>query len=664
MKPPRWVLPVLLFLVATIPHLGGLRNGFVYDDRGLIVESRSVTQFDLRGIWGGPYWPDLPEAGLYRPIVSTTYAANWALTPNRPAPFIATNILLHAATTLLAFWLLLKLFPGRRSLAAAAAGIFAVHPIHVEAVVGIVGRAEILAALFTIAAYGLWLDAEKGNSPLRRILPAPLWLLGLLSKESAIALPVILIAQRLGLAGASATGKRLRVTDISWAIALGIGILLRVAAIGPPRSPDATFVDNPLARLDLLWRALGAGGVLADQIPQFLALVPFSCDYSFAAVDPGAPLYAWGGLALLIAAAGAGLALTRGKGTPEGWGILFFLVCWGITSNIVMPIGTARADRLQYLPLLGIAVLASAGCSRIRLGNARDRWFAALACIVIAWCGVVSVRRVADWHDDIRLWRSAVRVEPASLKARTNLGMLLLQAQTPGAARETLSLLEPVVGLDTTYGPLLHTEGKARMFLGENARARELLEEAIRFGADSANVMIELGNIALATQDGERALECFNSVKRMGRELRHAEIGRASAFSIMGRYDESASTWRTLVDQLPDSVPIRIAYAWNLTAARRPGDAAGVLRAGVERRRDPRLWNALSRTALGVEGAQAEALTAALRAVRGDPSQESLTTLARAQIAAGRTADALLTRARITDPDSLGAIDRVLRRAR
>ncbi len=653
-------LPLLLCILAIAPHVGALRNGFVYDDHGVIVENRAVTGFDAKAIWGGPYWPNTPKAGLYRPLVSTTYAVNWAIAPGRPAPFIATNIVLHAATTLLAYWLLRRLFPGRAGVAGAASALFAVHPFHVEAIAGIVGRAELLASLFTLLAYGLWLKAEGIRSAWPKIFPAAIWLLALLSKESAIALPALLLAHRLGLLAAPSPDRKLRAADLAWPAALAIALLLRWNALGTLRNPEAVYILNPLAHLDPFRRALAAAGILARQIPQLLTLAPFACDYSFAAVKPGAALYLLGALMLPLIAAGAYLALTRGKGTVEGWGGIFFLCFWFVTSNLLLPIGTGQADRLLYLPLLGAFALGAAAVQRILPRFARSRWVTIAAGLIVLLCGSVSALRVPDWRDDMVLWTSAVRVVPESVKARMNLAMHILRGGTQDAARRALGTIEPVLSFGSTYGPLLHAEGKARMFLGEDERAIALFRGALEYGADSAKVLIEMGNIAIASGDGKNALVYFDAVRRLGDQPVHAGIGRASALSLLRRFDEAAAAWKPIADALPDSAPVRIAYAWNLVSARRPDEAARVLRAGAARRNDPRLWNALARTLLARDGREGEAVVLALQAVRLDPSPENLTTLARAQIGAGLQADAIATRARLSDPDSLRAIDRLL----
>ena len=88
---------------------------------------------------------------LYRPLVLVSYAINYAMHGLSPAGYTAVNIALHAAVSLLLFALVRSI--GGSLFAAGVAGIaFAVHPVHTEAVTGISGRPELLAAFFFLLA--------------------------------------------------------------------------------------------------------------------------------------------------------------------------------------------------------------------------------------------------------------------------------------------------------------------------------------------------------------------------------------------------------------------------------------------------------------------------------------------------------------------------------
>ena len=659
---PRWFV-VAIACAAILPHLGALANGFVFDDQAVIVNNPAVTGFNLHALWTEPYWPHFAGTNLFRPLTSTSYALAWAIGGGKAWVFVAMNLILHAAVTLAALSLLGRVLPRRPGMALASLLLFAVHPIHVEAVVGIVGRAELLAALFSLLSYCLWLDAERDRSGVRSLAAVGLWVLALLSKEGAMGLPLLLLAHRTGLLAPRSPSRRLRMVDLAWPVGLALVILLRVSALGSLAAPHPSSIDNPLAPLDPLRRALGAGGILGRQLLQLLLGTGFSADYGYLEVTAGPRLYAAGMLTLIGLGLGLAFALTRGRKSPEGWGIAFFFAFWVVTSNLVLPIGTVQADRLLYFPLLGLLVVAVSAANRIPLRLVGRYVLPIVLTVSAASCFAVrSALRTREWRDDRTLFEAAVRETPRSLKARSNLAAIILQEKTPEAAKRALAILEPVSTYAAHFGPFLSWQAKALMFLGQNERSRELYRQSLQFGADSAHVLVELGNLAIMAEDGVEALACFDAVARTGNLPEHAAIGRASALATLGRYDEAADAWLPVVASLPDSVPVRTACAWNLTQGGRAPEAAQLVREGLERSNDPRLWSSLARALLGGAGTAEEALQAAGRAVEADPSsEESLATLALAQIAAGQRAAAADTRTRIHDPERLQEIDRALR---
>jgi tetratricopeptide (TPR) repeat protein len=662
----RWnqsvLLAILLAIAAIAPFISSLGHEFAFDDEPILLQNEAVHHLDLKDIWTKPYWPArYYTARLYRPLAVTTFAIDWNLGGGKPPLFLAVNILLHLLTTFAVFRLLRRLFPTRAGIVWAATFLFAAHPIHVEAVAGIVGRSELLAALFTVLGYMLWLDSERDGRKGPAAIAAGLWLLALLSKESAVALPAFLFMHRIRFFE-PASPRRLRRIDLVWPAALAVAILLRVHALGGLATPGATAIDNPLGQVGPFHRALGAGAVLGRQLMQVLLARRFSADYSYAEVDPGAPLYRTGAIVLIPFFTLIAFALLRGRRRPEGWGILFFLLAWIVTSNLLIPIGTVQADRLFYLPVLGLFVAGAGLIDRLaRRLHAQSAAIAIAILLTVAY-GARATVRTAAWRNNRTLFEAAVRDAPRSVKARTNLATQLLRDERPETARRALELLTPIAREGAIFGPYIQSQAKARMFLGESDNARMLFREALRHGADSAEVLIELGNLAIEADSGAVALTCFDLVRKTGKLTLHADIGHASALAVMGRFEEASEAWEPIVAEIPDSIPARTACAFNLRKAGRGAAAAELLRAGLALRQDPRLYEALARTLIDI-GDAAGALAAAREAVRLDPAEENLTAFALASIAAGDRPAAVELRGRVHDPDFLSEIDDALRAA-
>ena len=148
----------LLILAAALPYLSSLTFGFVYDDLGVIVEVPSRhTWLGVAQAWGQSYWGN-PETGLYRPVAQFMYALLWNLAGGAPWIFHLYAIVIHVATTLGLWWLLGR--ATNRWAAFFGALLFAVDPVHVEAVANIVNSSEVLVALFGIACLSVVLRAS------------------------------------------------------------------------------------------------------------------------------------------------------------------------------------------------------------------------------------------------------------------------------------------------------------------------------------------------------------------------------------------------------------------------------------------------------------------------------------------------------------------------
>jgi hypothetical protein len=144
--PLRAARIVAIALLAALPYLNGLNGDFVFDDVGVIRDNPVIQRDPAWRVFTTVYEP----GALYRPLTMLSYVAN-ARVDADPVGFHAVNVLLHVAVALAFYALALQLLAAPTA-AWIAAALFAVHPIHTEAVTGIVGRAEILAALAALGS--------------------------------------------------------------------------------------------------------------------------------------------------------------------------------------------------------------------------------------------------------------------------------------------------------------------------------------------------------------------------------------------------------------------------------------------------------------------------------------------------------------------------------
>lgn len=356
-----------IVLLAVAASITGVGNGFALDDIAIIVQNDRIHSLDGIGrLLTDSYWP--PEAGssLYRPFTTIAFALQWGIGGGSPLPFHVTSILLYAAVCVALFRLTVRLAGPQAGLI--AAGLFAVHPVHVEAVANAVGQAELWAALFAVLALVRFISARmRGVPQLRDILAiAALFLAALLFKEHVIVLPAIIVAAELAIfRGQSVVGKTRCLMPVAIAtsvVALAF-ILLRTAVLGSlhgggtsPIFHDSSFGTRFFTML----------GVVTEWARLFVWPAVLSADYSPSRIELVHRLHVWMFPGILVSLASAGLAVAARK----RWPVVTFGFAWTgiallIPSNLIVVTGFVLAERALFLASAGVCLVAGASAAAL-----------------------------------------------------------------------------------------------------------------------------------------------------------------------------------------------------------------------------------------------------------------------------------------------------------
>jgi protein O-mannosyl-transferase len=410
--------------LAFLTHVGALWNGFAYDDVTLVLGDERVRSLGgLRAFFLDGYWGDA-ALSLYRPLTTLSFAVDHAVAGPSPGWFHFTNLLLHVAVTVMVLVLARRFLPAIGALAAAA--LFAVHPVHVEAVANVAGRAELLAAALMLAACIAWTGAATPATPARRWwLVPPLLLLALFAKESAVVLPLLLLlldAVR-GLLNGRSLGEYVRARLVAagcMAAVAGIYVILRLTALD---SLAPTRLDPALEV------AAGQAGRVLTALqawPHYLRLLVFPrtllADYGPQIITPATPLSVGTllGAVLLTGVAVALVIAQRNRCTVGVLALGWFLITIAPVSNLIIPIGIVVAERTLYLPSFAVALAFGALCAALA-ACARQRPRAptavlALALLVIAAAAVRSAVRVPEWRSTEAIFAAQLRDRPDSFR--------------------------------------------------------------------------------------------------------------------------------------------------------------------------------------------------------------------------------------------------------
>ena len=506
----------LLVLLVTLAYGNSLRNGFVYDDDYLVVRNGLITRLDtLPTLLTSDYWitrknpfgdpPPPTSSGLYRPLVSLSYALNYAVGGLNPIGYHLVNLLLHLLVTWLLYLLALRLqFPPGAAVSAAA--LFAIHPLHTEAITNVVGRAELFMALGVLGS--LWL-AVTG----RRWWSLGAFATGLFSKEQAVMLPILLLLHDLcvprALAGQEAgveTPSRVRIgRGLSryggYLVVLAGCLMIRRVALGGFMPPPTPVIDNPLASLDWGPRIFTALKVDGLYLRLFFWPASLSLDYSYdaipaanALVEPGVlfGLVAWGGFVSWMV-----WSFVRGDRLATfsiGFTVLAFLP----VSNLVILIGTIMGERLFYLPSAGLCLLVGVGWERFRRWSrgsplAQGIGLALSIVLCLALVGRTVIRNL-DWFSNATAFQSAILVVPQSAKINAMIGILASSKQEWGPANESFATaLRLYPNYSLTDGELTARIGVALLMQDETERALDILERSVALERESKVAQYHLG---------------------------------------------------------------------------------------------------------------------------------------------------------------------------
>ncbi|MCX5797864.1 MAG: tetratricopeptide repeat protein [Elusimicrobia bacterium] len=510
----RWLEPALLAAAVAAGFANSLPNGFSFDDRRVIVENPKVTAQQWAAIWTGPCWfPDKDDRG-WRPLTAASFALDWRWHGPRAAPFRVNDLLLHAANSALV--VRVAAAAGWTAGAPLAAGLlFALHPIHTEVLNPIVGRADLLAALFMLLccwAYGAgalpWALACFG--------------LGLLAKESAVSFLFLLPVYALRQGWRKIDWRRLVRDALLFAAVLAGYMLLRDQLIGKwlPGAGGVNPLDNPLGNSPLFTRVSNALYVTWRYVLLLVVPWPLSADYAFDSIPVLGPLAPRNLAAiLLLAAAGWGLWRWSRRQPQAGFAAGFFLAAFLLVSNIPIPIGAIMAERFAYLPSVGFCLLAA-----LALQNLGRRAGTVLLVLLLAvWAGLC-IRRNRAWRSDETLFVSILETSPRSVRGMVNAGQVRLEQGRFAEARD-LNLaalsLKPLLGGENpaVRAPLPYSNlGIAYMRLGDLPAAEAALQEALKRDPQSLDAWVNLGIVFAKQRRLDGAINAFEKALALAPE--------------------------------------------------------------------------------------------------------------------------------------------------
>jgi tetratricopeptide (TPR) repeat protein len=566
---------------------------FQWDDYPLLVDNPAY-----RGLaWSNLRWMFSTNLmGHYMPVTWITYGLDYILWGLDPFGYHLTNLALHAASTTLVYFVALRLFravSGRgleegadalRVGAALTALLFGIHPLRVESVVWITERLDLLCGLFYLLAILMYLrsieaeSTDTGRSRRCYWAAVAMFVIALLSKSMAVTLPVVLLILDVYPLRRLRPGVRGWVIPGPWRIwqeklpFLLAAVLVSIVAFRALLSfAPATSWD----RLGLLERVAISAYSVAFYLQKTLLPLGLSPLYElFLPVRASDWRFLLSGTLVLLV---TGVAFALRRRWP---GLLAVWVSYGVMLFPVVGIfhkgHQITADRYSYLPGIGWALLAGgavvSGLWRYRSARPGRRALAAvLVFSTLPLLAFATWRQVKIWQDGVTLWRHAVRLDPGSPIAASNLGWALL---AQGELAEAAEQSQRALLLRPDYADAHLNLGLARAGQGMTAEAERHLRRALEITPRSIPAQAGLGSLLEADGRVDEAIGHFRQALTINPRSAAAHNNLGAALARSGRVEEALAEFSEAVrldpnfGQAQNNLGLALAHTGRLAEAR------------------------------------------------------------------------------------------------
>ena len=458
----RVVLASILAALSVTLYAYTLGSPFIWDSRKVVEQDKAVHSLSNIGEFFARSGPRLDDRELgeermlkyYRPVVRLVYALIYQVSGLNPSAYHLVNVLFNAAVVVLLFYLICELM-GNAGLAFAAALLYAVNPARGEGVYWVYGLSSIVMALFAILAV-YWYH-RKWDA-----LALAAFVLALLSRESAVLLPVILLAYEFAFRVGENRKRFLRLLPYLFVVILFVMVRAQIVGEGPPLSSlEAVPLVNTIAVIVQKYIKIT---VVPDGM---VAVYPLSVRY-----EPTMEVFlSWLVLAISL---GFGWYLWKNHRKLAFWYTWFFV--WiSIWFNVGRFGEYLMTEKGVYLASAGLCVVAAYYLLRWKYA------IPAIAAVVLIH-GLITVARSTYWRDPLTFFKTAVAFDPADVNARYNLGRQYADA---GMYPEAAECFRRVIQKRPKFSMALNNYGNSLYMLKDRSGAFEMWKRA--YASDPTN---------------------------------------------------------------------------------------------------------------------------------------------------------------------------------
>ncbi|MEX2379508.1 MAG: tetratricopeptide repeat protein [Vicingaceae bacterium] len=479
---------LFIFLLSLIAFFPGLNNEFTHlDDQVQVVENSTIQKLDwtnIRAIFSST------SVGMYQPLSSLLYAITYQFNGADAFNFHLLSLLFHFFNIFLIYSLLQKLNIDKIN-ALLLTAVFALHPMQVESVSWVSAFSNLTYSCFYLAALIKYRDFQRNNRGRQFALTLLFFILALLSKSTAVTLPLLLLA--------SDYFEDHKIKSKNWlnklpffALSIGFGLITIFSRESAGHLSDLSVQFDWFDRIFLV-----SYSVL---FYPFKWIFPFelSAFYPYPELSNGLLpwIYYASTVALIVA---FWLIWKHRKRTYLLFGALIYLLSISVVLQII-PVGNQlTTDRYIYLPMLGLLIMIYELIRSIQIRKLLPLFGIWTLLLLLA-----SHQRTKVWTNDQLIWEDVIEKHPNVAQAYNNLGSYLLQK---GQAQKAFNHFNKAVQLKPYYADALSNRGNLYSQQGKTQKALNDFNQAIKLRphADAyfnrANEYVRLGKLRKAIKD-------------------------------------------------------------------------------------------------------------------------------------------------------------------
>ncbi len=515
---------IALFILSFALYIQTYSYEYVLDDTIVITDNQYVAK-GFSGIWDilttesfqGYFGEqkDLVQGARYRPLSIVTFAIEQGLWGQSPMLSHLINAFLYSIVCLLLYVVLLQLFINYKStqwylsIAFVASLLYALHPLHVEAVANIKGRDEIMAMLFSLGTLLFIIKSFGSKRVFNLSIAALLFLLGLFAKENTITFLAIIPLSLYCF-------RPYSIKDISVAIAplfavVVVYLMIRINVIGYLIDSGKEITDimnNPFAEMKSSEKAATISYTLLEYFKLSIFPHPLTHDY----YPYHVPIMNWSkpaSLAGLVLYTSLALASLIGIFQKQVWAycILIYLAALSIVSNIVINVGTFMNERFLFMASMGTCLLvAYISLHTLPKWNKKIGRYMGYVIIGLSIIGYLAkdITRIPAWQNALTLNTAASKVSTNSARSNSFMATALFEEYKSLKGQSGTDIRERKIALlDQAYPYAIRAKNILPNYKNANIMLSGIAAERYNLNRDQTALLTEFKSIATSRPDVE-----------------------------------------------------------------------------------------------------------------------------------------------------------------